>query len=330
MTSTENTNMGQMFSGHLQEGPANKKRKVPMVKPVEPPKSMDHPKVPYHGTLPWHEFSLGIIAPKGSGKTTMICNFLLDFYKNYFHEIYIFSPTINNDDKWGVVQKAKGLLAENKRYIKFLKYVQKQKQKAVFVPPADEDEPNVEEELKKTKEFNESDRRIPEKNFMVEYSKETLQTLVDGWEKHLAFLQKYLPEDKKFSAKFFGNRRLIIFDDLVGSNLFTNSQQNNPFKGLNTRHRHWSCSMLIVSQAYKEIPKTIRTNLTGWVFFRISNQSELDVIYEENPCGFTHDQWMSLYRHVIESGDHAFLYINHYFKKPKNFNKNFSHSVWML
>jgi GTPase SAR1 family protein len=39
---------------------------------------------PKHDVLPKHEFTLGLIAPKGCGKTTMIVN-LLEFYRGDLH-----------------------------------------------------------------------------------------------------------------------------------------------------------------------------------------------------------------------------------------------------
>lgn len=70
------------------------------VKPVPVPQSAHHPPPPNGADiLPNHEFTYGIIAPKGSGKTTVICN-LLKFYKGYFHTILIFSPTVASDEKW--------------------------------------------------------------------------------------------------------------------------------------------------------------------------------------------------------------------------------------
>lgn len=59
--------------------------------PVPVPPGYDHPEAPNEALMK-HEFTLGLIAPKGSGKTTLICN-LLHFYKNYFHDIFVFSPT---------------------------------------------------------------------------------------------------------------------------------------------------------------------------------------------------------------------------------------------
>lgn len=68
------------------------------VNPIPVPRGYIHP-VPPDETLPRHEFSVGLIAPKGSGKTTVLVN-LLSFYRNYFHTILVFSPTVASDEKW--------------------------------------------------------------------------------------------------------------------------------------------------------------------------------------------------------------------------------------
>ena len=62
------------------------------IKEIPTPPGSDHKKVP-HDELLQHEFTVGIIAPKGSGKTTTIIN-MLRMYKGYFHQIVIMSPTI--------------------------------------------------------------------------------------------------------------------------------------------------------------------------------------------------------------------------------------------
>jgi hypothetical protein len=128
---------------------------------------------------------------------------------------------------------------------------------------------------------------------------------------------------KKYNQpKYLANRILIIFDDLVGSSLFAGSR-GSYFKGVNTRHRHYSASFLMVSQGYKEIPKTIRTNWTALIVFEIGNERETQVIYEEYAMGLNSEDWHELYRHATD-GDHSFLYIN--FQKPKRLRmmKNFT------
>lgn len=74
------------------------KDKTLVVKPVPVPNEYKHPPPP-NDVLCNHEFTMGVIAPKGAGKTTMICN-LLNFYRGYFHTILVFSPTIDSDEKW--------------------------------------------------------------------------------------------------------------------------------------------------------------------------------------------------------------------------------------
>lgn len=50
--------------------------------------------------LPRLHFILQMIAPRGSGKTTVLINFLQRFYFQTFDEVYVVSPTMKNDSKW--------------------------------------------------------------------------------------------------------------------------------------------------------------------------------------------------------------------------------------
>ena len=102
----------------------------------------------------------------------------------------------------------------------------------------------------------------------------------------------------------------------MGSSLF-NGKKDNPFKMLNTNHRysflltrHYSVSLLMVSQAFKEIPKTVRTQFSCLIIFEIPNEREVEVIYEENPMYLKRDDWMEVYHHAV-SGDHSFLFLNY-------------------
>lgn len=56
--------------------------------------------------LPQHPFTCCLVAPRGSGKTTLIANLLLNsnFYYRYFHKVYIFCPTRKMDSKWDYIQ----------------------------------------------------------------------------------------------------------------------------------------------------------------------------------------------------------------------------------
>lgn len=56
--------------------------------------------------LPHLHFICQMIAPRGSGKTTVLINFLQRFYYKIFDEVYVVSPTLKNDSKWDDVPLA--------------------------------------------------------------------------------------------------------------------------------------------------------------------------------------------------------------------------------
>lgn len=60
-----------------------------------------------HPYLPTHPAILAIVAPRKSGKTTLLVNLLTrkEMFKNFFHIIHIWSPTLMLDNKWQTVTK---------------------------------------------------------------------------------------------------------------------------------------------------------------------------------------------------------------------------------
>lgn len=303
------------------------------VNEIHVPNGSQHPPAPSgDGILLRHEFSLGLIAPKGAGKTTLILN-LLHFYKGYFHRIVVFSPTCRQDDKWDTLKKEGGILAKNTALEKFKEKIKREKK-----PPKNDKERRTEHEsifadiiqAPKTKEpdairklyYDGVDRKerftgkIREEDFLEEYSPQDLQTLLDEQQDVIRLLEAH------GKTKHLADRILFVFDDLVGSSLFTQKRQD-VFRGFNTRHRHYSASLLIVSQAYKEIPKTVRTQFSGLILFRIPNQKEISVIYEENPVDLDQNAWLKLY-HRATGETFSFMFINYQTTDPlKKVMKNF-------
>lgn len=278
------------------------------VSEIPVPSKFKHPDAPYD-ILPKHEFTMGIIAPKGSGKTTLICN-LLEFYKGYFHTIYVFSPTVNSDEKWDYI-KRQPLLADNKPLKKFLRDYKMKKSK-INGPVQKPSEPIPEIPIINDPEHKHDDEEkfdphIPEDCFIEDYTPDMLQELMEGQMTMVKFLRR------NGMSKHLANRVLIIFDDLVGSNLYSLSQQN-PFKKFNTNHRHYSFSAIEITQAYKEIPKTVRTNFTCGVLFEIPSDKELEVIYEEYPLGLKRKEWDEVYNYCTHD-DYGFMFYN--FQKPR-------------
>jgi len=299
--------------------------KVLHVKDVPVDLTAFHPEPP-NDVLPRHEFSMGLIAPKGSGKTTLLVNLLM-YYKNHFHTIIVFSPTVKNDDKWLYVKKQK-LLLENLPLKKFLKNLEKKKEKADFVQNRPKNTPidgttSVDVVSGKAEEKNTHfNAEIPEDCFLEEYNEEDLDNILGQQQKMVDLLSAH------GKSKHLANRMLLIFDDLVGSNLF-NNKRGNPFKKLNTNHRHYSVSILEVSQAYKEIPKTVRTNFTCLILFKIFNAKEVECIFEEYPMNMKKDIWYETYEYCTD-GPHDFLFYD--ITKPKNMRvmKNFSQYVYSI
>lgn len=271
-----------------------------------------HPQ-PKHSVLPTHEFVFGVIAPPGSGKTNLLCNMLLA-YKGYFHNIVIVSPSINNDEKWDYIKKQK-LIGENKALKKFLKELQEESDSddGIVKRPKTEYVPQEEEEFCPY---------IPEENFLIEYDEGQIREIWEQQKVMCNFLKKH------GQTKHLANRLLIIFDDMVGSTLFSNARDNF-FKMMNANRRHKSLSMMLVSQGYREIPKTIRTCYSCLILFEIMSDKEIESILEEYPMGMKKDAWLQAYQYCVE-GEYNFLYYNMMKKKGQRVMKNFDDIVTVV
>lgn len=267
--------------------------------PIKIKNEKSHPKV--HPTLPQHEFSMLIVAPKGSGKTNFICNLLINQYKGYFHQIWICSPTIDNDEKWDYIKACKHILVENKELQNILSGIKKN----INLPKI------VSEGLNTEKKF---DGIIPKEDFFSDMNE--IPERIYEQNKIISNLKNRGIKHAKFAA----DRILVIMDDQAG--LFKNGNNSNPMVNYVIKHRHSNTSVIVVTQAYKAIPKTIRTNCNSLILFDIPNLSELRVIYEENPESMDEDTWMKVYKYCTHE-PYSFMYINNKFKKNETVFRNF-------
>jgi hypothetical protein len=162
------------------------------VKEIPIPKDAKHPPPP-DPRLPKHEFSMALVAPKGSGKTTVLAN-LLNFYKGYFHTIIVFSPTVASDEKWdcnptlfnlGVKQQK--LLVENKPLKKWILDQSRARKEDQIVQSAP-----IGHELEGLVNMRDQhDGLIPEKYFISEYDQDTLVEIMSEQMKICTLLKKH-------------------------------------------------------------------------------------------------------------------------------------------
>jgi hypothetical protein len=278
---------------------------------VEPNEKHSFPPVA-HPLLPQHPFSMLIVAPKGGGKTNLICHLLLHQYKGYYNRIVVCSPTLENDPKWELVRKTKGLLKENKKLEQILKGKPKTKKrwKVIFSNPDDEAKERTEE--------NKFDGKIDPEDMFSEQHK--IFPIIEHQQAVIEFLRDH---DHEEDAKYILDRVLIILDDQAG--LFKMSPSNNPLINFVLKHRHYSTSLIFVTQAYKAIPKAIRINMNSLILFEIPNLAELKAIYEEYPDKLEEEEWMQLYWHIIDSQPYSFFYFNSHFPPGQRIHMRFEH-----
>ncbi len=191
-----------------------------------------------------------------------------------------------------------------------------------------DNEDNKTDELDKlppSHQFKTTKGIIPDDCFFDDYDKETLHKVMKEQEERTNFLEKMK------RTRVDNYRLAFLFDDLVGSELFTQSKSRNknPFLQLNVRHRHFSASLFLVAQAYKEITRTCRVGASFLVLFKIPNDIELKLIYEENSAGLSYDQWLACYRYATNQ-PHHFLFINNQMadNSPYRMMKNFEEPIY--
>jgi len=286
------------------------------VQSVDPRQKFHHPPVAF-SHLPQHEFSLMMVAPPGSGKTNLLCWMILKLYKGYFNRIVVCSTTLDNDEKWNFVMKQKGLIQRNKKLEAIMDGLAKSKNNKKWkLIHGDESKIGEEEEkfdgaLDKDDMFMDIDKIFP----ILEEQQGTIE-----------FLKEYLEQEKRDvdEAKYLADRLLIILDDQAGR---FDSGVNTPLNNFVIRHRHYSASVIIVTQAYKAIPRTIRTCMMQVILFDIGSNNELKIIYEDRADCLDEKTWLEVYRHAVKDRPWSFLYFNYKFPPGQRFYKRFDSMI---
>ncbi len=119
--------------------------------------------------------------------------------------------------------------------------------------------------------------KLPDRNY-YEPDTEVLQALMDIMEERI----------EEAGGKHNAPKVLLILDDIVSYKKFCNSSLLLKFAVMS---RHWNISMVILSQAYHRIPKSVRLQMSSIVYFKGSNR-ELDVLADDfGAPGYTHKQF---------------------------------------
>lgn len=281
------------------------------VKKVKVPNAKSHPPVA-HPVLPQHEFSMLIVAPKGSGKTNFICNLLLHHYKGYFNRVLVCSPTIDNDDKWDVIKTTKHILKENTQLEEAISQLKDVTDLPKIVFRSGETEHQTTEDQKYT-------GLIPEEDFFSR-----LDELPGRIAEQQELIAKLREKGFGTASKFLADRMLVILDDQAG--MFSNSAFGNPISNYVIKHRHSNSSVIVVTQAYKAVPKMIRVNCNVLIAFEIANEAELQSLYEEWPCSMKQDQWDQVFKYCTEEL-FTFMYINLHFPRADRIYKTFQYKI---
>lgn len=287
------------------------------VQSVDPRQKFHHPEVAF-SHLPQHEFSLMMVAPPGSGKTNLLCWMILKLYKGYFHRIVVCSTTLDNDEKWNFVMKQKGLIQRNKKLETIMDGMAKSKNNKKWkLIHGDESKIGENEEEK-------FDGALDKEDMFMDIDK--IFPILEEQQHTIEFLKDYLEQEKRDvdEAKYLADRMLIILDDQAGR---FDSGVNTPLNNFVIRHRHYSASVIIVTQAYKAIPRTIRTCMMQVILFDIGSNNELKIIYEDRADCLDEKTWLEVYRHAVKDRPYSFLYFNYKFPPGQRFYKRFDSMI---
>lgn len=252
--------------------------------------------------IPKSDFMCLMTGSISKGKTTLLINLLTnqDALAMRFNRIIIFSPTAALDSKWTklynhiIIKSNKPLLKE------ILKRKRKSKNRIL-----DNVNDNIDNEILNIYE----NRAIDESDFISEWPISYLEDIINEQD---STIKKY--------GKELANKILIILDDYASESKLWN---NHKFTKMVFTSRHYKISSIITTQAYYNIPKKIRLNCAFKILFNISNKKELQMIYNENNCNFSWEEWNELYEDIMSEYDFNFVSINLYNPNGYQFSKCF-------
>ena len=157
--------------------------------------------------------------------------------------------------------------------------------------------------------------KIPKENFIRKFDSKILETILNN---RKAEIKK---DGIEKVAK--NNRVLLIFDDCIAEKKFLESKENLM---MFTLLRHYLCSVCILSQSFKKIPRSIRINSNFTCIFP-SLESEIAVMLEEIcPSGISKKEFRETINYCT-TGRYDFMTINNHAPPKERIRKNLNEIV---
>jgi len=156
---------------------------------------------------------------------------------------------------------------------------------------------------------------LPKDNFIKDFDRKILENILDN--------RKNLIKDKGINYVSKYSRVLLIFDDMIAEKQFLESPENLK---LFTLLRHYLCSVIILSQSFKKIPRSIRINANFLAIFP-SLESEILIMLEEiTPSGVTKKDFRNILNYCT-SDKYSFLSVNNHADLNKRIKKNLNETI---
>lgn len=110
-------------------------------------------------------------------------------------------------------------------------------------------------------------------------------------------LLKKQEADVKKNGKGNAKRVLVIYDDTVGDNKIINSPE---FLISFIRGRHFCVSVIVMTQSYNKVPRSVRLQATAVMVFP-SFRSEIERLYEEHgPYQLSKKEWYEMVQGAMQ------------------------------
>lgn len=249
------------------------------LKVYEPLKMEDQKAIILKKNLPKPPFRMVIVGSTGSGKSNLIKNFIYNFYKEYFDEIYIFCGSADDIEEYE-------RLGDKTKYRLF--------------------------NYKKNKLYKSKTEYMTEKLIITQ--KTTAEEIEE--------LLEQIEEDEEKP------RVLLIFDDMITTEIFKRSSNMNVIDTIMIRGRHIGrgLSVIFSTQKATALNRNIRnTNNSHIILFSNLGKLELKTIAEENAGNLDEKDFMKLY-YDLTKNKYSFMIINKLAPPEKRFqNQNFEY-----